>query len=170
MPRHALKPCVQVVAGGGVDIRHIDLTAHFILKLCEQGGFFRVNFHLNIHKAFKVFVCFIGAFFHQLRKCFAAYILADNCPFAVLGSDTENFRYIKPCFLNSRLIERFVQYICLGIAVFKHLYNTSAVLIYRFTGANRNYFIKLHISVPFPVRFFRVCRNRRSNTSALFHS
>ena len=78
-------------------------------------------------------------------------------PLAVDRSDLEYLRNIQSRFLDSRLIERLIQNIRLGIAFVKHLDRGSAVPIYGLSLSDRKDLVKLHKNPPHNTDNFDRC-------------
>jgi len=118
---HSLQAGVQVIAGGGIQIRLRDLAVHLILELGEQGAGLALHLQLQIDEFAQVLVLLVGIFLDELRQRLALDKFGNDGPFAVHGADFQNLRDMKAGLLDTRLIQRLVQHVRLGIVLSENL-------------------------------------------------
>lgn len=121
-----------------------------------------VNGQLNVHELLHERILALRLLLQNLRHGLALDELGHDGPLAVLLGDGKNFRNRKTGFLHSRLIQRFVQNVRLGILLIEHLDRRIAVPIDGFDVADCYNFIQIHPSAPFSV----MRRSMHSGTSA----
>ena len=111
---------------------------------CELTGE-KWNIELNIHHLCNIRLFLFGMTRHQFGKSFAFNIIRNDRPFAVDRGNLNNLGDIESRFLHSRLVERLVEDIGLGIALVEHLDATVTVAVYGFVGSDCNHLIQFHI-------------------------
>ena len=94
-----------------------------------------MNKHLEVHQRFEVFVLFIGIFVDKLLESLSGDVFGTDCPLSVDLHYFKHFRDVKPCFLNTGLVERLVEYVGFGEILVEDLQYGVAVLVYNFVGS-----------------------------------
>ena len=113
---------------------------HLIAQMPQKRHLFLAHPDLQIDEEVKILILFFGMIFHHLFERFAFDEFPDDRPLAVDDGDPQNFGDVQRRLLDARLVERFVEDVCLRIGLVERLNEPVAVTVDFFAYAFVNKF------------------------------
>ena len=110
---HSVKTSVKIVLCVFVKLCQVYLAVHLVLQTAEQTARSALYLQLEIYELVHVFIVFLRICCDKVCKTLSFDILRYDRPSSVYPCYLVKLRDIKPCFLYSGMVQRFVQYVCL---------------------------------------------------------